>query len=288
MRRNIRDIQQFKRDGQRITMLTAYDAMSALAAEDAGAEILLVGDSLGMVIQGRDSTIPVTMEQVIYHAEIVARVSQRPLVVGDMPFMTYAVSPERARANAARLMQESGVGAVKLEGGRFMAPTVRSIVKSGIPVMGHLGLTPQSVHQHGGFRIQGRSHSDARALIQAADALQSAGAFGVVLELVPADVAALISQRLEIPTFGIGAGPDCDGEVQVFHDLLALLPGKPHRHTRHFASLGQEMRDALRDYVSSVKAGTFPTVAQSALLAPEIRAALYEEFSPGDEAARAV
>ena len=280
MRRSIRDIQQFKNVGQRIAMLTAYDAMSAIAAEEAGAEVLLVGDSLGMVIQGRDSTIPVTLEQVIYHAEIVTRVSQRPLVVGDMPFMTYAVSAEYARANAARLMQESGVGAVKLEGGRFMAPTVRTIVKSGIPVMGHLGLTPQSVHQHGGFRVQGKSLADARALVQAADALQSAGAFAIVLELVPADVAALISKRLEIPTFGIGAGPDCDGEVQVIHDLLALLPGKPHRHTRRFANLNGEMKNALWRYVQEVKHGEFPKPSQSSSLPEDVRAALYDEFSP--------
>lgn len=284
MRRTIREIQELKRKKQRIPMLTAYDAMSALAAEDAGAEVLLVGDSLGMVIQGHESTIPVTLEQVIYHAEIVARVSRRPLVVGDMPFMTYAVSPVKARENAAHLMQESGVGAVKLEGGRFMAPTVRSIVKSGIPVMGHLGLTPQSVHQHSGFRIQGKSHADARSLIQAADALQSAGAFSIVLELVPAEVAALISQRLKIPIFGIGAGPYCDGEVQVFHDLLTLLPGKPHRHTRRFAELGPDIQNALRSYVEAVQHGEFPTSAQSTSLSAEIRKALYDEFGADGEA----
>ena len=278
MRRSIRDIQQFKGSKQRIPMITAYDAMSAITAERAGAEILLVGDSLGMVIKGHENTIPVTMDQIIYHSEIVVRMSSRPLVVGDMPFMSYAVSPEKARENVARLMQESGVGAVKLEGGRYMAPTIRSLVKSGIPVMGHLGLTPQSVHQHGGFRIQGKSYSDARALIQAADALQTAGAFAIVLELVPAEIAALISRRLTIPTIGIGAGPDCDGEVQVFHDLLALLPGDPHRHTHQFGKLYPSMISALTKYVEAVRNGDFPTAAQSTDLPKKILEALVEEF----------
>lgn len=283
MRRSIRDIQKFKYLKQRIPMITAYDSMSAITAEKAGAEILLVGDSLGMVIKGHENTIPVTMDQIIYHAEIVVRMSSRPLVVGDMPFMSYAVSPEKARENAARLMQESGVGAVKLEGGRYMAPTIRSIVKSGIPVMGHLGLTPQSIHQHGGFRIQGKSYSDARALIQAADALQTAGAFAIVLELVPAEVAALISKRLNIPTIGIGAGPDCDGEVQVFHDLLALLPGDPHRHTHQFGELYPSMISALTKYVEAVRNGEFPTAAQSINLSRKILETLLEEFESSKE-----
>ncbi len=283
MRRNIQEIQQSKRLKQRIPMITAYDAMSAIIAEEAGAEIILVGDSLGMVFQGHDHTIPVTIDQIIYHAEIVVRMTQRPLIVGDMPFMSYAISPEKARENAARLMQESGVGAVKLEGGRYMAPTVRSIVKSGIPVMGHLGLTPQSIHQHGGFRVQGKRHSDARALIQAADALQIAGAFAIVLELVPAEVAALISQKLDIPIIGIGAGPQCDGEVQVFHDLLTLLPGKAHRHTQRFAELHPIMTQAIKEYVVAVRDGVFPTEQQSARLPAEIYDALLEEFAASAE-----
>ncbi len=283
MRNNISHIQRLKHKGLRIPMLTAYDAMSALAAEGAGAEVLLVGDSLGMVVQGRNSTIPVTLEQVIYHTEIVARVTQKALVVADMPFMTYTISPEKARSNAARLMQESGAGAIKLEGGRFITATLRSIVKSGIPVMGHLGLTPQSIHQHGGFRVQGRHPSGARALIKAADALQDAGAFAIVLELIPAEVAALISARLDIPTFGIGAGPSCDGEVQVFHDLLALLPGKPLRHTRHFAAIGEDIRQALREYIGAVRTREFPTDDQSSHLSDEVLELIRGEFGESSE-----
>ena len=283
MRNNISHIQRLKHKGLRIPMLTAYDAMSALAAEGAGAEVLLVGDSLGMVVQGRNSTIPVTLEQVIYHTEIVARVTQKALVVADMPFMTYTISPEKARSNAARLMQESGAGAIKLEGGRFITATLRSIVKSGIPVMGHLGLTPQSIHQHGGFRVQGRYPSGARALIKAADALQNAGAFAIVLELIPAEVAALISARLDIPTFGIGAGPNCDGEVQVFHDLLALLPGKPLRHTRHFAAIGEDIRQALREYIGAVRTREFPTDDQSSHLSDEVLELIRGEFGESSE-----
>lgn len=188
-----------KDDGQAITMLTAYDATSARIAEKAGVPMLLVGDTLGMVVQGHDSTIPVKLEHMIYHAEIVTRVTERPFVVGDLPFMTYSISPEQALENSGKLMQQAGVSAVKLEGGEMMAPTIKRITDAGIPVMAHIGLTPQSVNQFGGFRVQGKELDSARQLIRDAEAVQAAGAFAVVLELVPAPLSALITEKLHIP-----------------------------------------------------------------------------------------
>src|SRR6185503_14199163 len=218
MRLTIRDIQKMKSAGERIAMLTAYDATSAYLSEAAGAPMLLVGDSMGMVIQGHDSTIPVTLDHIIYHSQIVVRATEKALIVGDMPFMTYKASTDQAMSNAARLMQEAGVSAVKLEGGEYIAPTIDRIVQAGIPVMAHIGLTPQSVNQFGGFRVQGKDKDTAEQLICDARAVQDAGAFAVVLELVPAQLAEEITNKLKIPTIGIGAGPHCSGQVQVFHD----------------------------------------------------------------------
>lgn len=276
MRLTIRDIQKMKQSGERIVMLTAYDALSARVSEAAGVPMLLVGDTLGMVIQGHDSTIPVKLDHIIYHAEIVTRVTQRPLVVGDMPFMTYSVSIEDALRNAGRLMQEGGVEAVKLEGGEHVAPVIRQIVQAGIPVMAHIGLTPQSVNEFGGFRVQGKEIKTAQQLLRDADAVQEAGAFAVVLELVTAPLAQMITDRLDIPTIGIGAGPGCDGQVQVFHDILALYDAFVPKHTKRYADIGEQMRAAVAEYVQEVQAGTFPTEANSFPMNDDVLVALRE------------
>ena len=274
MRLTIRDIQKMKDQGEPIAMLTAYDATSARISEAAGVPMLLVGDTLGMVMQGHNSTIPVTLDHIIYHAEIVNRVTQRPLVVGDMPFMTYNISPEQALANAGRLMQESGVSAVKLEGGGHIAPTIKRIVQAGIPVMAHIGLTPQSVNELGGFRVQGKEVETAQRLIRDAEAVQEAGAFAVVLELLTAPLAQMITERLHIPTIGIGAGPHCDGQVQVFHDILALFDEFVPRHTKRYARIGDLMREAVADYVNEVQERTFPTQANSFEMKEDVLTAL--------------
>jgi 3-methyl-2-oxobutanoate hydroxymethyltransferase len=274
MRLTIRDIQKMKDNGERIVMLTAYDAVSARVSEAAGVPLLLVGDTLGMVVQGRDTTIPVKLEHVIYHAEIVTRVTQRPFVVGDLPFMTYNINPEQALRNAGRLVQEAGVGAVKLEGGEHMAPTIRRIVQSGIPVMAHIGLTPQSVNGFGGFRVQGKEIKTAQQLLRDAEAVQEAGAFAVVLELVTAPLAQMITEKLDIPTIGIGAGPGCDGQVQVFHDILALFDAFIPRHTRRYANIGDMMRAAIAEYVRDVQSGAFPTEANSFTMNDDVLLAL--------------
>jgi 3-methyl-2-oxobutanoate hydroxymethyltransferase len=263
MRLTIRDIQKMKTAGERFAMLTAYDAMSARVSEAAGVPLLLVGDTLGMVIQGHETTIPVKLEHIIYHAEIVSRVTTRPLVVGDLPFMTYQISPEQALHSAGRLVQEAGVGAVKLEGGEWLAPTIRRIVQAGIPVMAHIGLTPQSVNGFGGFRVQGREVKTAQQLLIDAEAVQEAGAFAVVLELVTAPLARMITEQLEIPTIGIGSGVDCSGQVQVFHDILALYDAFVPKHTKQYANIGEAMRGAIAAYVQEVRDGAFPTEANS-------------------------
>lgn len=272
MRLTIRDIQKMKTAGERIAMLTAYDATSAYLSEAAGAPMLLVGDSMGMVIQGHDSTIPVTLDHIIYHSSIVVRSTQRALVVGDLPFMTYKAGVEQAMANAARLMQEGGVSAVKLEGGEYIAPTIDRIVQAGIPVMAHIGLTPQSVNQFGGFRVQGKDKDTAEQLMCDAQAVQDAGAFAVVLELVPAPLAQEITDRLKIPTIGIGAGQHCSGQVQVFHDLLGLHPSFGPRHAKKYADAGQVIQAALTSYVQEVQSGQFPTAENSSSMSEEILA----------------
>jgi len=248
-----------KAAGDAIAVLTAYDATSARLAEVAGVPVLLVGDTLGMVIQGHDSTIPVTLEQMVYHAGIVVRTTRKPLVVGDLPFGTYTISTEQAMASCTRLMQESGVSAVKLEGGETMAPTIARVVASGIPVMAHIGLTPQSVNSTGGFKVQGRNVETARQLLKDALAVQEAGAFAVVLELVPTRLAQAITERLDILTIGIGAGVHTDGQVQVFHDILGLFDEFIPRHTRRFAEVGATMRGAIQNYVGEVAGRQFPT-----------------------------
>lgn len=256
-------IQAMKARGERIPMVTAYDFTQAQIVEAAGLPIILVGDSLGNVVLGFDSTIPVTVEDMIRHTAAVVRGADTPLIVVDMPFMSYQVDAETALRNAGRLLQEGGAQAVKLEGGRPVAPIIRRLTDAGVAVMGHIGLTPQSVHKLGGYRVQGKTNRSANALIEDALAIQEAGAFALVLELIPAELAAEITERLDIPTIGIGAGLHTDGQVQVLYDMLGLSLGFKPKHAGNYASLGQTAKDALERYADDVKTGAFPTAAQS-------------------------
>ncbi len=256
MRTTIDAIQRKAASGQRFAMITAYDYTSARIVDRSGVDAILVGDSLGMVIQGRDSTLPVTVDEIIYHTRAVLRGCGRPLVVADLPFAPSAIPDDAVRA-AVRLMAEGGCQSVKIEGGATVAPTVRRLVEAGIPVLGHLGFTPQSVHAIG-LRVQGRDPEQARRMLADAIALQDAGAWGVVLELVPAQLAEAITGRLRIPTIGIGAGAGCSGQVQVWHDLLGLYDEFVPRHTRPFRSFATEAVNALDEYSTQVAAGSFP------------------------------
>lgn len=269
---------QKKKDGEPITMLTAYDYPTALAVERAGIDAILVGDSLGMVVLGYPNTLPVTMEDMLHHARAVSRGAQYPLLIGDLPFMSYQVSVEQAVANAGRFLQEAGMDAVKLEGGIDRAEAVRQIVAAGIPVMGHLGLTPQSVNQLGGFRPQARTSSAAKKLIDDAFALEEAGAFSVVLESVPARLAEWVSQKLSIPTIGIGAGLGCDGQVLVTHDLLGLFDRFTPKFVKQYASLHAVMADAFAGFKSDVEARKFPTDEHSVTIKEEQWQALLKEL----------
>jgi 3-methyl-2-oxobutanoate hydroxymethyltransferase len=265
---SINEIRDMKKRGEKIVMMTAYDYPSARLVEEAGAEMILVGDTLGMVVLGYDSTVPVTMEDMIHHTKAVARGTKRALVVGDMPFMSYQLGWQDAMTNAARFMKEAGCGAVKLEGGVRSAETVRKLVEAGIPVMGHIGLTPQSVNQFGGFKVQGKTPAAAVQLMHDAQALEQAGAFAIVLELVPAPLAELLTERLSVPTIGIGAGVHCDGQVQVFHDLLGLYEAFVPKHTRRYAEVGATIREAVSQYARDVKSGAFPTAKESFKMDP--------------------
>lgn len=252
-----------KQRRERITMLTAYDYPTALAIDQAGLDSILVGDSLGMVVLGYSTTLPVTMEDMLHHCRAVARGAKSTLLIGDMPFMSYQAEVNQAVRNAGRFLQEGGMDAIKLEGGRERLEAIRAIVSAGIPVMGHLGLTPQSVHQLGGFRPQGREASAARRLLDDALLLQEAGCFSLVLESVPARLASLISQRLEIPTIGIGAGAGCDGQVLVTHDLLGLFERFTPRFVRKYADLHGEMARAFQEYKQDVESSAFPAAEHS-------------------------
>jgi 3-methyl-2-oxobutanoate hydroxymethyltransferase len=245
--------------GDKITMLTCYDASFAHLLDEAGVDCLLVGDSLGMVVQGRDTTVPVTLEHMAYHVACVARGHRSAWLIGDLPHGSYHASPAQALASAVTLMQ-AGAQMVKLEGGGWTTETVRFLSERGIPVCAHLGLTPQSVHALGGWRIQGRDAASAATLLQHARELQDAGAAMLVLELVPASVGAQVTQALQIPVIGIGAGPDCSGQVLVLHDMLGLSAGKPARFVRNFMNGAASVADAVRAYVSAVKTGHFPEV----------------------------
>ena len=244
-------------------MVTAYDYTAARIADAAGIPIILVGDSMGMVVLGHDSTIPVTMDDMVRHTQMVRRGASNALVVADLPFMAYQVDANDAMRNAGRLMQEGGAHTVKLEGGVAVAHTVRRIVDAGVPVMGHIGLTPQSVNVLGGYRVQGRTRAAARRLLDDALALQDAGAYSVVLECVPGPLAKVITERLSIPTIGIGAGPDCDGQVQVFHDMLGLFPDFLPKHARRYATLADDIAAAFRRYAEDVRSGDFPAETES-------------------------
>jgi len=257
------DVVAMKRDRRRITMMTAYDAAFARLVDGAGIDILLVGDSAGMVVLGYANTVPVTMENMIQMAAAVSRGAARPLLVGDMPFGSYQTGPQDALRNAARFLKEGGMDAVKIEGGDETVDTVRVLVENGISVMAHVGLTPQRVAQLGGFKTQAKSARAARRLIETAVALEGAGAFSIVLESIPAPVAALVSERLAIPTIGIGAGPDCDGQVLVLHDVLGLYGGFKPKFAKRYADIGAQVESALRAFDAEVREGAFPDAEHS-------------------------
>jgi 3-methyl-2-oxobutanoate hydroxymethyltransferase len=254
---SVTKLRSMKEKGERIVMLTAYDYSTAKLADAAGVPLLLVGDSLGRVMLGYDSEVRVTMEDMLHHTKAVTRGVSRALVVGDMPFMSYSVSPEETLRNAGRFLQEGGARAVKMEG-VAVAPTVEKVVAAGIPVMGHLGLTPQSINVIGGHKIQGKTREAAAKLLEDALALEKAGCFALVLELVPTPLAGLISRRLSIPTIGIGAGPLCDGQVQVVHDLLGWYPDFTPKHARKYVDMASALTTAFGEYMRDVQAGTFP------------------------------
>lgn len=263
-----------KQKSEKIPMLTAYDYATAKLIDEAGVPLILVGDSLGMVVLGYDSTIPVTIDEMIHHTKAVARGTKQALVIGDMPFMTYHANISDTLYNAARFMQEGGAQAVKLEGGVNVAEVVRRVVDCGIPVMGHIGLTPQSIHQLGGFKVQGKTPEAAVRLLNDARALEEAGAFAVVLETIPAPLGRLISQKISIPTIGIGAGPWCDGQVQVISDMLGLYTDFVPKHAKQYARLFETIRGAVSSYISEVQNGIFPTEKESSTMDESLLAGL--------------
>ena len=258
----IPEFQRQKRDKKKLTVVTAYDALFTRIVEQAGIEAILVGDSLGVVVQGQANTLSVTMEEMLYHTKLVAGAAQRALVIGDMPFMSYQSSQEDAIRNAGRFLQ-AGAQAVKLEGGAVVVDRVAAITSIGIPVMGHLGMTPQSVHRYGGYKVQGKESDQARLLLSDAKALEAAGAFAVVLEAIPAELAKTLTEQLTIPTIGIGAGPHCDGQVLVLYDLLGLFDDFVPKFVKPYAHLKADALQALRRYRVEVEEGTFPSESES-------------------------
>lgn len=269
---------QKKERGEPITMLTAYDYPTAMAIDKAGIDSILVGDSLAMVVLGYENTLPVTMEEMLHHARAVARGAKTALLIGDMPFMSYQVSVEEAVRNAGRFIQQANMDAVKLEGGRERANAVRAIVGAGIPVMGHLGLTPQSVHQLGGFRAQGKTASAAKRLLEDAQILEEAGAFSIVLESVPARLGELISKKISIPTIGIGAGLGCDGQVLVTHDLLGLFDRFTPKFVKKYANLHEAMNKAFAEYIDDVETKKFPAPEHTVEMTDEEWSAFLKEI----------
>ncbi len=262
-RKSILDIAGMKNSGEKISVLTAYDYPFAQLMDQAGIDIILVGDSVASVFSGYENTLPVTMDEMIYHTKPVVRASEQALVVADMPFMSYQVDQSDARRNAGRLIKEAGAQAVKLEGGVNIAETIAAITAIDIPVMAHIGLTPQSIHRMGGFKVQGRQDAQARQILADAKAVEEAGAFAVVLEGIPASLAAEVSAALNIPTIGIGAGPDCDGQVLVIHDILGLCDKYSPKFVKRFADVRQTISDGISDYIGEVKSGTFPAEEHS-------------------------
>jgi len=263
----IHTLRQMKERGEKIAVLTAYDATFGRLLDEAGADVLLVGDSLGMVIQGQETTLPVTIDEMAYHCRAVRRGVKRAHVVGDMPFMSYQASLEQGLTNAGRLMKDGGCQSVKLEGGAVHAELVSRLVSAGIPVMGHIGLTPQSYHQFGGFKVQGREEGGRERLIDDAKALADAGAYAIVLEAIPADIAREITATVAVPTIGIGAGTGCDGQVLVSYDMLGMDESFKPRFVRRYANLESTIKEAVGKYVSDVRGGEFPSDAESFALA---------------------
>ena len=259
----IQTLRQMKERGDKIAMLTAYDATFARLLDEAGADVLLVGDSLGMVVQGHDTTLPVTLDEIAYHCRAVVRGARRAHVVGDMPFMSYQASWEQGLTNAGKLMKEGNCHSVKLEGGAVHAELVQRLVNAGIPVMGHIGLTPQSYHQLGGFKVQGREVGGRERLLSDARTLEEAGVYAIVLEAIPADIAREITATVDVPTIGIGAGTGCDGQVLVSYDALGMDESFKPRFVRRYATLGATIKEAIAHYVSDVRAGAFPSDAES-------------------------
>jgi 3-methyl-2-oxobutanoate hydroxymethyltransferase len=254
----VRDVRAFKERGERFVMLTAYDAPSAKLLDEAGIPLILVGDTLGMVALGYSTTLPVTMDDMIHHTAAVVRGAENALVIGDMPFMSYQSSVEEGIKNAGRFLKEAGAHAVKLEGGRRVAELVGRLTDAGIPVMGHLGLTPQSVNQFGGWRVQGREEEQAHRILQDAKTLEAAGAFALVLEAVPPAVGREVTASLHVPTIGIGAGPQTDGQVLVWHDFLGITPGRAPKYVKRYASLGEEIKKAAATFAAEVADGKYP------------------------------
>ncbi|MFA5375314.1 MAG: 3-methyl-2-oxobutanoate hydroxymethyltransferase [Dehalococcoidia bacterium] len=263
MRVTASQVKEMKKQGEKIAMVTAYDYSMAKLVDEAGMPIILVGDSLGMVMLGYESTIPVTMDEMIHHTKAVVRGTKHALIIGDMPFMTYQISIEDAMRNAGRFIQEGGAQAVKLEGGETVAEKVSRIVAAGIPVQGHIGLTPQSIHQLGGYKVQGKTAEVAARLLNDAKALEDAGVFSIVLECVPTPLAKLITERVSVPTIGIGAGIHCDGQVQVINDLLGIYTDFVPKHAKQYAKLHESISTSVLNYISEVKTGKFPTSKQS-------------------------
>ena len=275
MKNTVATFKKMKNEGTKISMLTAYDYSTAKLVDEAGINSILVGDSLGMVMLGYEDTLSVTMEDMIHHTAAVARGAKNALVVGDMPFMSYEVSVEQAVINAGRLMKEGRANAVKLEGGVRVAEQIKAITKAGIPVCAHIGLTPQSVNAFGGFKVQGKTAEAAQQMVEDALAVQEAGAFAVVLECVPAKLAAIISEKLDIPTIGIGAGAGCDGQVLVYQDMLALFSDFKPKFVKHFGNIGPQMTAAFKAYDEEVKAGTFPSEEHTCKIDEEALEKLY-------------
>jgi len=262
-KKTILDIQKMKAEGEKISVLTCYDYPTARILDGCGIDMMLVGDSGGVVVAGHENTLPVTVDEMVYHTRAVMRAAPRALVVTDMPFLSYQVDLSEARRNAGRLVKEGGAAAVKLEGGENIAATIRAIVDMDIPVMAHIGLTPQSIHRMGGYKIQGKSDEQAQRLLADAAAIEEAGAFAVVLEGIPQKLAARITGELEIPTIGIGAGPHCDGQVLVIHDILGLCEKYSPKFVKKYAELAPIIGDAVARYIAEVKGGQFPTDAHS-------------------------
>jgi len=279
---SVKDLQVMKREGRKIAAVTAYDFSLASLVEQAGVDMILVGDSGGMVMLGYDSTTPVTMQEMIFMCRAVTRAARRPLVVGDMPFMSYEVNHEEAVRNAGILVKQGGVSAVKLEGGRRMVRQIEAIVNAGIPVMGHIGITPQTSTMWGSYELQGKDTQAAKMLIEDAKALEKAGVFAVVLEVVSSEVASYITSQLSIPTIGIGSGRDCDGQIIVLHDILGLYERLKPRFAKRYAELGQEIRDAVTRYAAEVRSGAFPGEQHTLHMDPEEFKKLIGTLKGGD------